>query len=114
LNGVNLYELRRRFIVPPRGTAPSQGGDVKGGNYLNPGRVLSALDIVGMGLSIWHEVEAEKNLALRGRKNRLSPEQQFYVDSNSHGTPDFYMTPFGPMPNPYRGYPISRNPFPDA
>lgn len=103
LNGLNLKELRARNLVPARGTGGA-AGNVKRGLYLNPGRTLfCALNIAGLALSALDEYGAEQDLAIRGRKNGLSPEEQFYVDSVRAGHPEYYMTPFGPMRNPHAG-----------
>jgi hypothetical protein len=70
---------------------------------LNPGRTLfSALNVLSLGLGIFNEYQAESELEMRARKNGLTPEQQFFRDSERMGHPEFYMTPMGPMPNPYR------------
>jgi RHS repeat-associated protein len=107
LNGLNLKELRRLGHVPPRGVARGpngEDGNVKHGKYLFPGRTLfSALNLAGLALSLLDEYEAQQDLRTRGRKNGLSPAEQFFFDSEKAGHPDYYMTPFGPMPNPHAG-----------
>ena len=107
LNGLNLKELRARQLVPPRGVARGtngESGNVKGGSYLNPGRNLfSALNITQLALSLLDEFESQQDLRTRGRKNGLTPGEQFFLDSEKAGHPHYYMTPFGPMRNPYAG-----------
>jgi RHS repeat-associated protein len=107
LNGLNLKELRARGLVPPRGVARGpngESGNVKRGGYLSPGRTLfSALNLAGLALSLLDEYEAQQDLRTRGRKNGLTPAEQFFLDSEKAGHPDYYMTPFGPMRNPYAG-----------
>jgi hypothetical protein len=102
LNGLNLTELRSRGLVRRLGTANARTS-VRGGKYLNTGRTLfSALNVISLALSFIDEYQQESELEMRARKNGLTPEQQFFRDSERMGHPEFYMTPFGPMPNPYR------------
>jgi hypothetical protein len=102
INGLNIGELRRRGDIPPKGTPPTRGGNIRRGNYLNPGRTMfGGLNIISSGLAFYEEYEMQKDLEMRGRYNGISPECQFYKDSEMAGHPQFYMTPFGPMRNPH-------------
>jgi RHS repeat-associated protein len=101
LNGLNMTQLRARNLIPAKGTAAAR--ESKSGGYLSQGRTLfTVLNVLSLGLSIFNEYQAETELEMRARKNGLTPEQQFFRDSERMGHPEFYMTPMGPMPNPYR------------
>jgi RHS repeat-associated protein len=99
LNGLNVKELRARNMIGPKGTE-----NIKRGAYLSPGRRLfTVLNVLSLALSVIEENEAERDLQMRAKKNGRTPEEQFWKDSEMKGHPQFYMTPFGPMPNPHAG-----------
>ena len=102
LNGLNVKELRARNLIAPRGAG--EPGNIRGGRYLNPGPTLfTALNIISLAPSFIDEYEAERDLEMRAKKHGQTPEEQFWKDSERMGHPQFYMTPFGPMPNPHYG-----------
>jgi RHS repeat-associated protein len=98
LNGYNVEQLRLRAMVGPKGTT-------RGGRYLFSGRVLlcAGLQAVSLATFALDEYQAQKELGGRASQNGLTPEEQFYLDSERAGHPDFYMSPLGITPNPHRG-----------
>jgi RHS repeat-associated protein len=107
LNGVNVDMLRRTGGMGPKGTE-----NLRGGRYVLPGRSfygVAALQILSILPVILEEDLAWKELEARAGKHGLTPQEQFFIDSERLGHPQFYMTPIGPMPNPH--YMGQRNPF---
>jgi hypothetical protein len=47
------------------------------------------------------ELAEQQSLAGRASHNGISPSEQFCQDSAAAGSPDYYMSPVGLLPNPF-------------
>lgn len=91
INGVNVAQLRARGTLPDA---------FRSGRYLDPGRALSVLNVADILLN---EYIQQKDLETAGRKDHISPYDEFCNRSLAAGNPKYYMTSIGPMPNPCVG-----------
>jgi RHS repeat-associated protein len=93
LNGLNVNELRAAGELPP--------GNIRRGNYLNPGRTLFPALMWLPG--ILGEILDYRDLKTRGRKNGLSVDEERCREARQAGHPGIWMDPMaGPVPIPCR------------
>jgi RHS repeat-associated protein len=94
INGLNVDELRRRQIIPPKGF--SNINPNRGGGYLFPGRrIYSFIPFLPLIPGILEDIDRYQRASDCGR----TYDEQLREDFKDSG--EYLDTPYGPIPNPY-------------